>query len=111
MGQNCLFKAKLKNENKWVKGKAIYVHPSKRKFIIPNGVEEIHGALARTVNNITARFPEVESDTICRYTGLEAYTTDSKNGCLDADVWEHDLLEVIRDGRTGIAEVQRYMGQ
>lgn len=70
-----LFKAKRKDNGKWVKGDAIH--------------EPIGMSIRYEKNGMSVRVP-VDPDTLCQYTGL----TD-KNG---QKIWEYDICEMVYDG-------------
>lgn len=70
-----LFKAKRKDNGKWVKGDAIH--------------EPIGMSIRYEKNSMSVRVP-VDPDTLCQYTGL----TD-KNG---QKIWEYDICEMVYDG-------------
>lgn len=70
-----LFKAKRKDNGKWVKGDAIH--------------EPIWMSIRYEKNGMSVRVP-VDPDTLCQYTGL----TD-KNG---QKIWEYDICEMVYDG-------------
>ena len=73
MNREILFKAKRKDNGKWVEGDAIH--------------EPIGMSIRYEKNGMSVRVP-VDPDTLCQYTGL----TD-KNG---KKIWENDILR--RDG-------------
>lgn len=70
-----LFKAKRKDNGKWVKGDAIH--------------KPIGMSIRYEKNGMSVRVP-VDPDTLCQYTGL----TD-KNG---QKIWEYDICEMVYDG-------------
>lgn len=48
----------------------------------------------------------VVPETVGRYTGMAAYWNDFENEPQEADVWEHDLLEVFYESKKIIAAVR-----
>lgn len=77
MSREILFKAKRKYNGEWVEG--YYVYCRKRHYILPLKNETIG------FNGIEDEWVEVNSDTICQYTGgRDKYHK----------IWENDICEV-----------------
>lgn len=75
MNREILFKAKRKDNGKWVKGDAIH--------------EPIGMSIRYEKNGMSVRVP-VDPDTLCQYTGL----TDKNS----QKIWEYDICEMVYDG-------------
>lgn len=99
-----LFKAKRIDNGEWVEGFYFcMVHEDGRHvhhFIMPIGVDVNLGTPIEKIQ------VEIDIDTLCQYTGLEAYWTAFENEPQECDVWEHDLLEVDYEGKKVIANVK-----
>lgn len=78
MNREILFKAKRKDNGKWVEG--YYVYCRKRHYILP----VLNKAIG--FDEREDEWIEIDPDTICQYTGL----TD-KNG---RKIWENDIVTI-----------------
>ena len=87
------------------KGKHIHVLPANKEL---NG-RWIEGYLSDE-NYINSPKLEgeflIDKDTLCQYTELSACWNAFDNEPQEQDVWEHDLLEVVYEGKKVIAEVK-----
>lgn len=87
-----LFKAKkVTNGKKWMKGYYFYDSNTEKHFLC---------------NWLAVGMLEVDPDTICQSTEMNAYWDDLEGELEEALVWEHDLLEVDYEGKKVIAEVK-----
>lgn len=99
MARDILFKGKVEG-NRWLEGDVIH-YESGEVAIIEKRFSK-YGYEATEIINRTG----VLTETICQYTGLPAYWHDFENEPQESDVWEHDLLEVVHNGKKVIAEVK-----
>ena len=80
-----LFKAKRKDNGKWVEG--YYLNVAKINHFICTGKIKLDGAVKGI---IAPEMYAINATTLCQYTGL----TD-KNG---QKIWENDICEMVYDG-------------
>lgn len=91
-----LFKAKRKDDGKWFKG------DYQKRYDSFGRIEHL---IFYSKSAIVWEYAEIDTDTICQYTELNAYWDEE-----EASVWEHDLLEVDYRGNKVIAEVKYECG-
>ena len=88
MNREIIFKAKRKDNGKWVEGNLITNERNQNQKYIGYIFDERNGVIE------DFDLVEVIPDTICQYTGL----TD-KNG---KKIWENDICEMVYDGKIHI---------
>ena len=100
-----LFKGKRKDNNEWVEG--FLLKECNHSTCSWNlGIEyktERSGVFAYNV-------AEIIPETVGQYTGLTTYWHEFDNEPQEADVWEHDLLEVDYEDKKVIATVKYEAG-
>ena len=81
-------------------------------YVRLNGKEHrIYDGYAETdCGNYYPVYYQVDPETVGQYTGLSTYWYEFENEPQEADVWEHDILEVDYDGKTVIAVVRYEAG-
>lgn len=99
MAREILFKAKQVDSEEWIEGSYV-----KSKRI--NEYARTEAYILTCDDEIKRRLIYIDESTICQYTGLPAYWYDFENEPQESDVWEHDLLEVVHNGKKVIAEVK-----
>lgn len=99
------------------RGKAISRNKGYHRTKYKNG-DWVYGLLTRLYDEQFENLPaemtntdgvsgiEIDHKTVGQYTGLAAYWYDFENEPQEEDVWEHDLLEVIYEGKKVIAKVE-----
>ena len=94
-----LFRGQRRDTKEWVYGDLRhggYVHNDSETYIMRSDY---------ALHNIP-----VDPETVGQYTGMAAYWSEFDNEPQEADVWEHDLLEVKYEEKTVIAVVKYEVG-
>lgn len=100
-----IFKAKRTDNGEWIEGNLITFEEDAYIMELENTYIRTHYTGEDCVE-FDMRAYKVDKNTICQYTGLEAYWTAFENEPQECDVWEHDLLEVNYEGKKVIANVK-----
>lgn len=108
-----LFKGKQISNDEWVEG-SLLIDEKGNHYIgtyIPKYTPDTYMIPARGMGKTMTRFVGmgfvmVDPETVGQYTGLTAYWEECENEMHEADVWEHDFLEVTYEGEKIIAEVE-----
>lgn len=89
MKRDILFKGQRIDNGKWITGD--YLFYSIQAFIIERG------SLDKT---------KIKRDTVCQYTGMDAYCENENGEDIESPLWEHDILEIEYNSQKILAEVK-----
>ena len=99
--RDIVFKAKKLNGSEWAIGSYVHTFNEDKKCPVVGVMTENHWIV-----EINGNIVLIDKETLCQYTGLSACWIAFENEPQEQDVWEHDLLEVVYEGKKVIAEVQ-----